>query len=62
MAVKLFLHNILLLEMYSFEGFSNRLKNDGMVNNNSNTIYAENFMAVADPGFIKGRFHSYTDA
>ena len=35
MAVKLFLDNILLLDVYSFEGFSNRHKNDGMVNNNN---------------------------
>ena len=31
MAVKLFLDNILLLEVYTFEGFSNRHKTDGMV-------------------------------
>ena len=37
MAVKLFLDNILLLEVYSFEGVSNRLKNNGMVNSNSVT-------------------------
>ena len=37
MAVKLFLDNILLLEVYSFEGFLNRHKNDKMVNNYSNS-------------------------
>ena len=39
MAVKFFLHNTLLLEVYSFEGFSNRYKNDGMVNNYSNSCH-----------------------
>ena len=38
MAVKLFLDHIVLLDVYSFEGFSNRHKNDGMVNNNSNSV------------------------
>ena len=33
MAVKLFPNNILLLEVYSFKGFSNQYKNDGMANN-----------------------------
>ena len=33
MAVKLFLDNILLPDVYSFEGFSNRNKTDEMVNN-----------------------------
>ena len=37
MAVKLFLDHILLLEVYKFEGFSNWHKNDGMVNNYSNS-------------------------
>ena len=37
MAVKLFLDNILLPEVYSFEGFLNRHKNDEMVNNYSNS-------------------------
>ena len=32
MAVKLFLDNILLPDVYSFEGFVNQLKNDEMVN------------------------------
>ena len=31
MAVKHFLDNILLLEVYRFEEFSNQYKNDGMV-------------------------------
>ena len=33
MAVKLFLNNILLPDVYSFEGLLNRHKNDKMVNN-----------------------------
>ena len=33
MAVKLFLENILLLKVETFEGFSNRNKTDEMVNN-----------------------------
>ena len=37
MAVKLFLDSILLLEVYSFQEFSNRYKNDGIVNNYSNS-------------------------
>ena len=37
MAVKLFLDNILLLKICSFEGFSIQRKNDGMVNNYSNS-------------------------
>ena len=37
MAVKLFLDNILLLKVYNFKGFSNQHKNDGMVNNYSNS-------------------------
>ena len=37
MTVKLFLDNIRLLEVYRFEGFSNRHKNDGMVNNHSDS-------------------------
>ena len=36
MAVKLFLDNILLPDVYSFEGFVNRHKNDEMVNSYSN--------------------------
>ena len=35
--VKLFLDNILLLEIYNVEGFLNRHKNDEMVNNYSNS-------------------------
>ena len=31
MAMKLFLDHILLLKKYSFKGFSNWFKNDGMV-------------------------------
>ena len=37
MAVKPLLDNILLLEIYTFEGFLNQHKNDEMVNNYSNT-------------------------
>ena len=37
MAVKLFLDNILLLDIYSFKAFINQLKNDEMVNNYSNS-------------------------
>ena len=37
MAVKLFIDNILLLEVYTFEGLSNRYKNGGMVNDYSNS-------------------------
>ena len=37
MAVKLILDNILLLEVNSFEGFSNQQKTDGMLNNYSNS-------------------------
>ena len=37
MVVKHFVNHILLLEVYSFEGFSNQHKNDGVVNNNSNS-------------------------
>ena len=37
MAVELFLDNILLLEVYSFEGVSNWHKNDEMVNNYLNS-------------------------
>ena len=36
MAVKLFLDNILLPDVYSFEGFVNWHKNDEMVNSYSN--------------------------
>ena len=36
MAVTLFLDNILLPHVYSFEGFLNRHKNDEMVNSYSN--------------------------
>ena len=36
MAVKLFLDNILLPDVYSFEGFVNRHKNNEMVNSDSN--------------------------
>ena len=44
MAVKLFLHNIHLLDIYSFEGFLNRHKNDEMVNNYSNSCnYSSDF-------------------
>ena len=38
MAVKLSLDHIILLEVYSFKGFSNHHKNDKMVNNNSNSV------------------------
>ena len=37
MAVKLFLDNIFLLDIYSFEEFLNQHKNDEMVNNYSNS-------------------------
>ena len=37
MAVKLFLDNILLLDIYIFEGFLKQHKNDEMVNNYSNS-------------------------
>ena len=43
MAVKLFLDNILLLEVYIFEGFSNQHKNYGMANN-----YLNSFIASSD--------------
>ena len=43
MASKLFLDNILLLEMYSFKGFSNRYKNDGMVSNIQIAVITGNF-------------------
>ena len=46
MAVKLFLDHILLLNIYSFKGFSNRLKNDGMVNNSSKAVISSNFKKV----------------
>ena len=36
MTVKLFLDNILLSDVYSFEGFLNRHKNDEIVNSYSN--------------------------
>ena len=48
MAVKLFLDHILLLEVYSFEEFSNRHKNDGMVNNNSNSVTSSDFKKSAN--------------
>ena len=38
MAVKFFLDNIHFLEVYSFEGFLNQYKSDGMVSNYSNTV------------------------
>ena len=37
MAVKFFQENILLLKVNCFEGFLNRCKLDGMVNDNSNS-------------------------
>ena len=37
MAVNFFLGNFLLLDVYSFEGILNWYKNDGMVNNYSNS-------------------------
>ena len=37
MAVKLFLDNILLPDVYTFEGLFNRHKNDEMVNSYSNS-------------------------
>ena len=37
MAVKLFLDNTLLPDIYSFEGFLNQNKSDQMVNNYSNS-------------------------
>ena len=37
MAVKFFLDNILLPEVYSFKGFLNRHKNDEMANNYLNS-------------------------
>ena len=37
MAVKLFLDNIPLLQVYSFKGFLNRHKNDEMASNYSNS-------------------------
>ena len=43
MAVKLFLDNILLLEVYRIEGFSNRCNNDGMVNNYQLAVTSSNF-------------------
>ena len=36
MAVKFFVHNILLPDVYSFEGLLNQHKNDEMVNSYSN--------------------------
>ena len=41
MAVKLFLDNILSLEVYSFKEFLNWHKNDEMVNNYSNSCHQE---------------------
>ena len=37
MTVKLFLDNVLLLDVYGFKGFLNRHKNDEMVSNYSNS-------------------------
>ena len=48
MAVKLFLDHILLLEVYNFEGFSNRHKNDGMVNNYSKAVTSSDFKTSAN--------------
>ena len=44
MAVKLFVHHILLLEVYSL----NRHKNDAMVNNNSNSVTGSDFKKSAN--------------
>ena len=43
MAAKLFLDNILLLEVYSFEGLLNQHKNHGMVNNYSIAVTSSDF-------------------
>ena len=43
MAVKLFLDNILLPDVYSFEGFLNRHKNDEMVNNFQIAVTSSDF-------------------
>ena len=48
MAVKLFLDNILLLENYSFKGFSNRHKSDGMANNCLNTVTSSDLKKFAN--------------
>ena len=48
MAVKLFLDHILLLKVYSFKGFSNRHKNDGMVNNSSKAVTSSDFKKSAN--------------
>ena len=48
MAMKHFLDNIHLLEVYIFEGFSNQYKNNGMENNYSNT-----YVAVTSSNFLK---------
>ena len=45
MVVELFLHNILLLEVYSFEGFLKWHKNDEMVNNLKNTLILLNIVS-----------------
>ena len=55
MAVKLFLDNILLLDIYRFKGFLNRHKNDEMVNNYSNSC---NYVAPAE---LKAAFWTYQD-
>ena len=48
MAGKLSLDHILLLKVYGFKGFSNRHKNDGMVNNNSNSVTSSDFKKSAN--------------
>ena len=48
MAVKLFLVHTLLLNVYSFEGFSNWYKNDGMVNNYSKAVTSSDFKKFAN--------------
>ena len=46
MAAKLLLDNILLLEMYSFKGFSNWYKNDGMVSNIQIAVITSDFKSL----------------
>ena len=46
MAVKLFLDNILLPDVYSFEGFLNRHKNDEKVNNYSIVTILKNSLIL----------------
>ena len=63
MAMKFFSDTILLLHMYSFEGFSNRFKFDETVNNHLNRCKKLQFKKIhANIAKDRGNIYSYLPA